>query len=262
MKELIPPIDAPSGVFVDGNELTGIKGTIVDSKWLNNVQDATRSMQSEILTLLTAAGIDANTEQSNQLMSALNVRYLQSDNALSELKNLDKSAAAVKNLGLEEVAFLDEILHRQGNLYEIFIAGAGAQADSRKNLGLKSAAVCDVGTGTWQIPDMSSQGVTYTAGGGIQYFSNGLMRQWGTSGAIGGSCNSIDITFPVPFPNGIHHARTFDAGNPDASINLCMIGVTSKAGMKIWGVASISAAGPSLAPLNSGKGTLWEAWGN
>lgn len=129
-------------------------------------------------------------------------------------------------------------------------------------LGIKTAALKNVGTGPGQIPDMGSQSVTLTNGGGVQYFSNGVIRQWGLTSPIGGSGGSVDVTFPVPFPNQVQQVRLFDAGNPVASVNFCMAGVTTKDGVKVWGVASISATGPTISPLQAGKGSLWEAWGN
>ena len=119
-----------------------------------------------------------------------------------------------------------------------------------------------MGTGPGQIPDMGSQSVTLTNGGGVQYFSNGVIRQWGLTSPVGGSGGSVDVTFPVPFPNQVQQVRLFDAGNPVASVNFCMAGVTTREGVKVWGVASISATGPSISPLQAGKGSLWEAWGN
>ncbi|WP_251988582.1 phage tail protein, partial [Escherichia coli] len=50
-----------------------------------------------------------------------------------------------------------------------------------KNLGIKSAALCDVGAGTNQIPDMGSFGILKNAIG-YQYLPGGLILQWGKVG--------------------------------------------------------------------------------
>ena len=101
MKELIPAIESPDGLFHDGNPLTGELGTIVPAKWLNDMQGATQATQSEILSLLASAGIEASAESSTQLLQALNKRYLQTDNSLSEFKEQNKVDDVLKNLGLD-----------------------------------------------------------------------------------------------------------------------------------------------------------------
>ena len=72
MKELIPLVDTPDGLFHDGNPLTGSFGTIVSASHLNNVQNAVRSTQSEILTVLQNAGIQATESKKDQLFTAIN----------------------------------------------------------------------------------------------------------------------------------------------------------------------------------------------
>ncbi|HCA0321926.1 TPA: hypothetical protein MNI86_005711, partial [Klebsiella pneumoniae] len=57
MKPLIDPIGTDDGQFHGGNQLTGTKGTIVTPDWLNDIQGATRSVQQEIIAVLTAAGL-------------------------------------------------------------------------------------------------------------------------------------------------------------------------------------------------------------
>ncbi|WP_243428311.1 gp53-like domain-containing protein [Leclercia adecarboxylata] len=107
----------------------------------------------------------------------------------------------------------------------------------------------------------SGQGVSYVTNGGVQYFQNGLIRQWGLSPVMNGSGVSADVVFPVPFPNEVHQIRTYDAGNPSPSINLAMASPTSLTGFRVWAVAAITAAGPALATWPTGRSTYWEAWG-
>lgn len=71
MQNLIPPIGTPDGLFHDGNSATGELGTIVSALWLNAMQSAARTMQSELLSVLDAAGITADPVKSNQLMAAI-----------------------------------------------------------------------------------------------------------------------------------------------------------------------------------------------
>ncbi|HHD7801260.1 TPA: hypothetical protein ACOWTY_002600 [Klebsiella pneumoniae] len=71
MKPLIDPIGTDDGQFHGGNQLTGTKGTIVTPDWLNDIQGATRSVQQEIIAVLTAAGLVPAEETAGQLLSAL-----------------------------------------------------------------------------------------------------------------------------------------------------------------------------------------------
>lgn len=64
-------------------------------------------------------------------------------------------------------------------------------------LGLKTAALREVGTGANQIPDMSS----FTYGGGWQKLPDGLVIQRGTFGFPVGQ-NIASVTLPIPFVNG------------------------------------------------------------
>ncbi|WP_437612002.1 hypothetical protein [Erwinia sp. V71] len=72
MQSLMPPIDSSDNLFHNGNPLTGEKGTIVTAGWLNDTQSAIRSVQSEIISVIEAAGMTVNAEESDQLLSALN----------------------------------------------------------------------------------------------------------------------------------------------------------------------------------------------
>lgn len=71
MQELMQPIGTPDGLFHDGNPATGDLGTIVSALWLNALQGATRSVQSELLSVLTAAGIAIDPAKSNQVLDSI-----------------------------------------------------------------------------------------------------------------------------------------------------------------------------------------------
>ncbi|WP_215782005.1 choice-of-anchor R domain-containing protein [Paludibacterium sp. B53371] len=70
MRDLIDKIDSPDGAFHDGNPASGEAGTIVTAKWLNAVQDSTRSVQAEILSVLAANEIAPDSEKADQLLKA------------------------------------------------------------------------------------------------------------------------------------------------------------------------------------------------
>ena len=55
MQEALKPINTPDTLFHDGNPTTGELGTIVSADWLNNLQQATRSTQEELIALIRTA---------------------------------------------------------------------------------------------------------------------------------------------------------------------------------------------------------------
>ncbi|WKE11050.1 hypothetical protein [Enterobacter asburiae] len=101
MRPLMPPVQTPDNLFHDGNPLTGELGTIVDAEHLNNVQGAVRDAQSELITVLTAAGINVDPSKQNQLLTALKALLLSRSNPFADIKS-DGAAAiatALSNLG-------------------------------------------------------------------------------------------------------------------------------------------------------------------
>lgn len=57
-------INTADGLFVDGNQSTGVPGTILTAAWLNMVQ-------AELISVLTAAGISVDGAKSDQLATAI-----------------------------------------------------------------------------------------------------------------------------------------------------------------------------------------------
>lgn len=87
-------------------------------------------------------------------------------------------------------------LQRSDPFGDIKLDGASAIAAALANLGLKTAAQRDVGTGTNQIPDMASFTGSKSANG-WQKLPGGLILQWGNAAPTSGSTN---INFPIAFP--------------------------------------------------------------
>lgn len=71
MQPLMGKVGTPDGQFHDGNSATGELGTIVSALWLNALQSATRSVQSELLSVIEAAGLTADPDEINQLEVAI-----------------------------------------------------------------------------------------------------------------------------------------------------------------------------------------------
>ncbi|HDZ8193194.1 TPA: tail fiber protein [Enterobacter kobei] len=102
MRPLMPPVQTPDNLFHDGNPLTGELGTIVDAEHLNNVQGAVRDAQSELITVLNAAGINVAPSKQNQLLTALKALLLSRSNPFGDIKSDGTVKTALENLGLGE----------------------------------------------------------------------------------------------------------------------------------------------------------------
>lgn len=169
MRPLMPPVQTPDNLFHDGNPLTGELGTIVDAEHLNNVQGAVRDAQSELITVLTAAGINVDPSKQNQLLTALKALLLSRSTPFADIKS----------------------------------DGAAAIATALSNLGLKEAAKRDVGTGVGQIPDMSA----FTSGPGWVRFPDGTTIQQGSAGFATGVNNQY-VTLPRAFSSANFRVAT------------------------------------------------------
>ncbi|SAE80134.1 gp53-like domain-containing protein [Enterobacter roggenkampii] len=102
MRPLMPPVQTPDNLFHDGNPLTGELGTIVDAEHLNNVQGAVRDAQSELITVLNAAGINVDPSKQNQLLTALKALLLSRSNPFGDIKSDGTVKTALENLGFGE----------------------------------------------------------------------------------------------------------------------------------------------------------------
>ncbi|MGV3782610.1 integrase [Citrobacter freundii] len=100
MRPLMPPVQTPDNLFHDGNPLTGELGTIVDAEHLNNVQGAVRDAQSELITVLNAAGINVDPSKQNQLLTALKALLLSRSNPFGDIKSDGTVKTALENLRL------------------------------------------------------------------------------------------------------------------------------------------------------------------
>nr|WP_249417154.1 hypothetical protein [Citrobacter freundii] len=154
-----------------------------------------------------------------------------------ELANIVESAGMLlspDDMTQVLTALKKQLLSRANPFADIKADGPAAVAAALSNLGLKSAAQRDVGTGTNQIPDMAS----FAAGPGWMKFPSGKIIQYGyqTSGASG----AIIVNFPIPFPTQCYGVT--GAGTDANAANIAGCQVIDKAGFNLsaWLVAANS----------------------
>ncbi|WP_420883279.1 gp53-like domain-containing protein [Yersinia ruckeri] len=168
----IPNTRADSnGEFTDGNVAGGTPPTILPAEWFNTIQ-------RELINVLVAGGVTPDTTKFNQLTTAIS--KLITDGGFLKTTN---------------------------NLSEIKAAGQAAVAQTLANLGLGDAAKRTVGTGTTQIPDMSSFGSS-KGGNGWMKLPSGFIFQCGVTNA---GSTTREVTFPIPFPTTVVLVNHFDA---------------------------------------------------
>ncbi|WP_097759441.1 gp53-like domain-containing protein [Escherichia coli] len=176
MRPLMPPVQTPDNLFHDGNPLTGELGTIVDAEHLNNVQGAVRDAQSELITVLNAAGINVDPSKQNQLLTALKALLLSRSNPFGDIKSDGTVKTALENLGLGDLG-----------------------TASGRNVG---------NTQSFEIPDMSYFQLTGKGSDNLlAKLPNGLIiqvfrRRLANSTSIG-MPTTIPVTYPTPFPTNI-----------------------------------------------------------
>ena len=89
MQNLMPPVNTPDNLFHDGNESTGIEGTILYAEFMNNEQSAVQDIQQEAINVLAAAGFTPDPAKNNQLLMA--IQKIISDGITDGVKGLIKT---------------------------------------------------------------------------------------------------------------------------------------------------------------------------
>lgn len=189
MRPLMPPVQTPDNLFHDGNPLTGELGTIVDAEHLNNEQAAIRDTQSELIAILTAAAMEP-ASTAGQLLAALNKLYAPFNDTLGALSTLVGGANKLPYFTAADAAALTALSSIGRD-----IIGKATVADVLTYLGLGTVATKNVGTGTGQIPDMSSFNTGNT---GSFRLPTGHFVQVGSGQTISGGFTQ---SYPTPFPN-------------------------------------------------------------
>ncbi|MGC9829374.1 hypothetical protein P4I53_13940 [Escherichia coli] len=159
----VPVMPQPSPVtsetelfFTEGGN--GVPPTYPGPDWFNVIQ-------SELLNILKAAGIDPDKMDNTQILVALKKLFLSRSNPFGDIK----------------------------------ADGAAAIAAALTNLGLGEAAKRNVGTGANQIPDMSLFASINTVTAAAQKFPSGLILQCGQLNGAPNVSSTYGMTFPMTF---------------------------------------------------------------
>lgn len=167
-----------NGEFTDGNVAGGVPPTILPAEWFN-------TLQRELMSVLSAANIDADSEKFDQVATAVSKLitdggFLKTANNLVEIKNAGPAAVAetLLNLGLGDAAKLGVATNAQ------------MTAGTASNLLPSVAAVMNL---------FNKRAFTANDYIRIPDVPGGLIVQWGlvTSGASG----DAPWIYPTPFPN-------------------------------------------------------------
>ena len=155
-------------------------------------------LQEELAGVVEATGVSLDKSKHNQLLTALKSLLLSRGHPFADIKS----------------------------------DGAAAVDEALSNLGLKSAAKRDVGTGTNQIPDMNS----FASGAGWMKFPSGKIIQYGYQ--TSSSSGSVVVSFPIPFPTQCFGVT--GAGTDASAANIAGCQIIDKAGffLSAWLVAA------------------------
>lgn len=118
------------------------------------------------------------------------------------------------------------------------IKSDGTVETALENLGLGTigtAASRDVGTGTNQIPDMSSFTASL-APNGWEVLPSGKIRQWGRVASYG-TGSGVTVTFPIPFPSactGVFQILIRNSSTTPDSSESVYIGEPTLTGVRLY----------------------------
>lgn len=240
MQSLMPPINTADSLFHEGNPLTGEQGTIVTSAFLNNVQSALRDTQSELIAILSEAGVQPSPDTHVQILTALKKLFLQ---GVIQSSQTDKTVDALLINGAWGIGIRNEKIAGTMAAIDVSRLDYFAPKDNIGPLpgtwcgGLTHAMGDQIG---WQLAGLG-QGA---AGGSPRAFirmmlSNKNFSNWGE---LYHTLNKPSATDVGALPAG---GKAVSAGTADAAAKL-------STARKIAGVAFDGTGDISLGPGNVG----------
>ncbi|MGQ8700615.1 phage tail protein [Serratia marcescens] len=251
MQNLMPPVNTPDNLFHDGNEATGVEGTILYAEFMNANQGAIRDIQQEMKNVLADAGFQPDPSKQNQLLLAIK-EIIGTVGGGEFLPLTGGTLTGPLNAKGSITVHEDDI-----NTISEFLYTYNEDGVATKKIGIK--AICDAdGAGHWVVDvNPAAKGDSRVQALGIDGKSklvasmNGFQLYEGTARVF--SPNNPQLMFGVGM--GPQH-------RDDAYNNVAMIyrvnGTSANApGSNVYGVISLPCdGGPStsyLAVQNSGR---------
>ncbi|EOY1405405.1 phage tail protein [Yersinia enterocolitica] len=199
----IPNTRADSnGEFTDGNVAGGVPPTILPAAWFNTIQ-------RELMSVLSAAEIDADSTQFNQVL--LSIQKLIGEGipdikdasltqkGIVQLSNATNSTSEILAATPKAVRAVDiAALKIAKNLSEIKDAGPAAVAETLLNLSLGDAAKRAIGTDSANVPDIAIadsryKSIGYTPVLSRVWVSNEYQSVTGTPTIVNHGLTGIDV---------------------------------------------------------------------
>lgn len=232
-----PTTSYPQGSFKNRTAPTAQDGSYLEQDWMNDIMGF-------LGRLITVSGVTLNgnvdTALSSQYYDAMSAIFARlASPALTGIPTAPTAAAGTNTTQISTTAFV-----------QAAIASLG------------TAASRNVGTGTNQIPDMSSFQFSITGDNGYFRLPNGVIRQFGyvinaTPGAI------TNVTFPIPFPTK-RFAQGYSMASPSTGAttqSVLQFIAPSLTGFGMANIAAITSGNTSFGPpVNTGF--YWWAEGN
>lgn len=191
-----------NGEFTDGNVAGGVPPTILPAEWFNTIQ-------RELMSILSAAEIDADSAQFNQVL--LSIQKLIGEGipelkdasltqkGIVQLSNATNSTSEILAATPKAVRAVDiAALKIAKNLSEIKDAGPAAVAETLLNLSLGDAAKRAIGTDSANVPDIAIadsryKSIGYTPVLSRVWVSNEYQSVTGTPTIVNHGLTGIDV---------------------------------------------------------------------
>lgn len=228
-------VDAATGLITEIVHVTARSGDVMTIE---------RAQEGTVARAWSANDIAAN------MMTAGTLGYI-----LSNYQPLDSTLTALAGLATTANKlpyFTDTDQANQTDLTSVGrdIIGQGSIANVLTYLGLKTAAQRDVGTGTNQIPDMSSFGLSTSVNGWCK-LPNGLIIQWGNAGPLTPSMPDNSVNFNITFPNACLFITEHDQGTAPI-MSMIQLGYITTTGFSAYNLGQLNRNIPSgLQPVSS-----------
>lgn len=159
MQNLMPPVNTPDNLFHDGDESTGVEGTILYAEFMNNEQSAVQDIQQEAINVLAAAGLMPDPAKQNQLLLA--IQKIISDDITDGVKGLTKT---VNNKGPDDQGNIELSASDVGALASGGTAAAATKlATAHKIAGHAFDGTADISIGAGDVGALPSGGTAVAA---------------------------------------------------------------------------------------------------